>query len=56
MHGGGRGRDFFREQAAALGDEARRQALLDRQMAGYFPDGRFARPSPEEINRSIDAV
>ncbi|HQN53229.1 MAG TPA: winged helix-turn-helix domain-containing protein [Novosphingobium sp.] len=34
----------------------RRQALLDRQMAGYFPDGRFARPSPEEINRSIDAV
>lgn len=34
----------------------RRKALLDREMAGYFPDGRFSRPSPEEINESINAI
>lgn len=34
----------------------RRKALLDREMAGYFPDGRFSRPSREAINQSITAI
>lgn len=34
----------------------RHKALVDREMAGYFPDGRFSRPSREAINQSITAI
>ncbi len=34
----------------------RRRALIERKMAGYFPDGRFSRPSQEAISQSLDGV